>query len=82
MNNLVLYKRQPVIVWKEAAMADFVRDNKIGIVIDNLMELDKIFDNLTFNEYKKMKNNVSIIRNKVIYGKYLKNVVKRIESDM
>ena len=46
------------------------------------MELDKIFDNLTFNEYKKMKNNVSIIRNKVIYGKYLKNVVKRIESDM
>lgn len=72
----------PVIVWKEAAMADFVRDNKIGIVIDNLMELDKIFDNLTFNEYKKMKNNVSIIRNKVIYGKYLKNVVKRIESDM
>lgn len=71
----------PVIIWKEAAVADFVQKNKIGIIINDLNELDSIFKKLTFDEYKTMMNNVENIRKKIIHGEYLKNVINRIESD-
>ena len=70
----------PVIVWSKSALAPFVKENGIGICVSNLDELNKFFNNVSFEDYKKLLKKVSIIKYKVQNGYYLKNVVKRIEN--
>lgn len=68
----------PVIVWKKSALSDFVEQNKIGVSVNNLDELDEIFKNLTELEYKKYLSNVSKIQKKVVDGKFLLEAIKKI----
>ena len=71
----------PVIVWKEAAISDFVTENKIGFSIQNLKEIDSILKYLSYDDYIKMKGNVLSIRENIITGSYLKNTVLEIEEE-
>lgn len=70
----------PVIVWKDSALARFVKNNKIGIVIDSLDELDCFFKNLSKDKYNEYLNNVKKIHKKVISGYYLNEVVDEIDK--
>lgn len=45
----------PVIVWSKAAMAQFVKDNNLGLVIDTLYDIDKMLSKLTIEEYETKK---------------------------
>lgn len=45
----------PVIIWSKAALADFVRENGIGICIDSLEDLEGILNSLSEEQYMKMK---------------------------
>ena len=69
----------PVIVWKEAAIAEFVKNNKIGIIVDDIADLEK---SLKINEddYRRMKDNVMELRKKIIHGEYLLNILLSIEG--
>jgi glycosyltransferase involved in cell wall biosynthesis len=51
----------PVIVWAKAAIADFVRENKCGIVVDDLAELSEKIDNVSESEYLQLKKNAEKI---------------------
>lgn len=67
--SLYIASRVPLIVWKEAAIADFIKENNIGITIGSL---DEIPDKLNKVEnYEEMKNNIEKIRTKLINGEYL-----------
>lgn len=70
----------PVIVWKEAAVAKFVEEHKIGLTISNLNELQTLMDNLTLEEYNELKLNVTNIKTKLITGTFLKNALNKIEK--
>lgn len=59
----------PVFVWKDAAVAQFVEKNNIGYVIESLFDIDKILENITFDDYKILKENVKRIQNDVVNGK-------------
>ena len=62
--SLYIISRIPIIIWKEAAMADFVQREGIGIVINNLEEIqDKI-------------NTIDKISEKLREGYYIKKAVK------
>lgn len=61
----------PVIVWEESAVADFVKENKIGISINSLKELESKLIALTEEEYLIMKNNLIPLREKVLNGYFL-----------
>lgn len=60
----------PIIIWSKAAMAKFVEDNKIGILVDSLNEIDNKLTTLTIAQYTEMKNNIKIIQDRIINGRY------------
>lgn len=70
----------PVVVWSEAAVADFVNTNKIGISVSSLDNLDKTLNSIDDVEYNEMKKNVINLRNKVIDGQFLKKQLNAIEE--
>ncbi|MDN7146271.1 beta-1,6-galactofuranosyltransferase [Liquorilactobacillus mali] len=68
----------PVIIWSKAALADFVLENKIGVVVDSLEELDDLLDNLSEEDYQVLKNNVVRLAEKLRSGYFTKNVIKQL----
>lgn len=59
----------PVIVWEEAAIACFVKDHEIGIVIKSLSDLDSELDKVTSKQYENMVKNVNKLAEKIVKGK-------------
>ena len=74
--SLYLTAGMPIIVWSHSALANFVLDNKIGIIINNLGELDKKVNNLSDKEYSDMKKNAEKIGKRLKEGYYLKKALK------
>lgn len=68
----------PVIVWKQSALADFVKENEVGYTIDSLNDLEKIFEQLTVDDYDRLQKNVKFIQDKVIRGGFLLDAVNKI----
>lgn len=68
----------PVIVWKQSAMAEFVENNKVGISVESLNEIPSYLASLSEKEYKDMKNNAELQREKLGRGGYLSDILKKI----
>jgi len=68
----------PVIAPENAAISGFIKENKIGLLIKNLNDLD----NLRVDEqaYLEMSSNVMHIRNKVINGYHLTTAIYNTEA--
>ena len=41
----------PVIVWKDAAIADFILKNEVGIVVESLDSLEGRIKDMSYEEY-------------------------------
>ena len=67
----------PVIVWKEAAIAEFVTKNKLGIAISDLRDLERKLNCISYEEYNDIKNNVKKISTKLSEGYFTKSAVNR-----
>ena len=65
----------PVITWKEAAIADFVVENGVGLTVRSLREIPEKMKEVTEEEYAQMKANVEIIRERVISGYYFDHAI-------
>ncbi|MCP0887612.1 beta-1,6-galactofuranosyltransferase [Ligilactobacillus sp. WILCCON 0076] len=68
----------PIIIWKKAALADFVLDNKIGIAIDSLNELDSVLDSISEEQYQQIKSNTREIAQKLREGYYTKKAADSV----
>ena len=66
----------PVITWKEAAIADFIIKNDIGIVVESLSEIDEKLDSLSLERYNEILDNVCKIQEKVVNGCMIKNAIR------
>lgn len=66
----------PVIIWKKAALADFVQKNGIGICIDSLEDLEGILNSLSEEQYMEMKEKVKQISSQLNQGFYCKKAIK------
>lgn len=75
--SLYLTAGIPVIVWSEAAVADFVRREHVGLVVSSLSELSGVILTLTPADYERMKRNALHISSKTRNGEYLKAALKR-----
>lgn len=73
--SLYIASGLPVIIWKEAAQAKFVRENEIGICIDKLSNLKNTLGRITEDDYLKMCSQVDKIQKDVIAGKFSKNAI-------
>ncbi len=68
----------PVICWSEMAIAKFVKEENIGICIDNLHELQSKLASISTDQYNIYLENVRKVRRKVIDGGYLVSALNRI----
>ena len=70
----------PIIIWRKAAMAQFVEENEIGICVDSLKDINNIYKNITKDEYVKMCDNVLRISYRLSEGWYCKTAISEASS--
>lgn len=75
--SLYISSGLPVVVWKQSAVAEFVRENHVGLVVDDLNKLDIILKNLNNTDYENLVKNSRIISAKMRKGFYTKTVLKK-----
>ena len=79
--SLYIVAEKPLIVWKESALADYVTENKIGITINSLKELEYLPD-VESKEYLNMKKNIISLANKLKVGDMLKNTLAKVLNEI
>lgn len=70
----------PVIIWKEAALAEFVEKNKVGIAVDSLSDITEKVESLSNQQYENIIANARVISKKVRSGLYLRDAVDKCEK--
>ena len=68
----------PIIVWEEAAIADFVLKNKIGLTIKSFYDLENIGGKITPEEYGMYTDNIRNFAQKVRSGYFLKTALNTL----
>lgn len=66
----------PIIIWKEAALADYVQRNGVGLCINSLKDLDETLENLTQEKYNQMKQRAEQISKLIGSGYYFKTAIE------
>ena len=79
--SLYLSSGIPVIIWKEAAMAEFVSENEVGIAIEDLNDLDRVLQEVDDAGYRKMKSNALNLAERLRRGSYIKEAVRKALGD-
>lgn len=69
----------PVIVWKESALAYYVKEKGIGICVGSIQELESTITNIDNETYDKMINNVIKYREQITNGNNLLHIVSMIQ---
>ena len=87
MNNphkasLYLASGFPIIVWRQSALADFVRKNSCGILVDSLFEIADILDSISNDEYEELIRNSKKIGDNIRNGHYLKVALEKCERKL
>ncbi len=75
--SLYLASGIPVIIWKEAALADFVIQNRCGLCVHNLHDIEDILKSISKEEYNDMVQSTVNISKKLRTGYYLKNTITK-----
>lgn len=70
----------PVIIWEKAALAPFVSQNRIGLCINSLDELDSKLFSLSSEAYAEMKQNVMKISRRLSSGYYTIKAIQEAEK--
>lgn len=76
--SLYLSNGIPIIIWNQAALANFIRENKLGITVKSLNDLDDTLNKLSVNEYREMKNNAKKVGQQIQTGKFIVDAVNKI----
>lgn len=74
--SLYLASGIPVAIWKEAALADFIKDNKCGIVLESLNDLERVIAGLSSEQYEELRHNAAEVGERLRFGYYTKKAVE------
>lgn len=75
--SLYLSSGLPVIVWDQAAVADFVNKEKVGITVSRISEIHDAVANMSETSYREMEANARKISRRLIGGSYTKKALTR-----
>ena len=67
----------PVVVWSQAAIADFVLQNRVGIMVESLHELETAISQISVDEYQDLCENVDRLSEKLHDGYFFKEAVRQ-----
>ena len=80
--SLYLASGFPSIVWKQSALADFVRNNNCGILVNSLFEILESLESMSEDEYQELVKNSKRIGEKIRQGYYLKTALEKCEREL
>ena len=75
--SLYLASGIPVLIWSGAALKEFVTQNNAGIAIDSMEAIPDILNNMTDEEYEKLKQGAEMVSQKLRSGYY---TIKAVSS--
>ncbi len=78
--SLYLAVGLPVIIWDEAAEADFVLRENVGFTVRSLYELPGKMSDISDNNYEIMKKNAETVGARLRNGEYLTRALKKAEE--
>lgn len=76
--SLYLSSGMPVIVWNQSAMADFVKQQHVGIAIADLHDLDQLLPTMSAADYAEMQHNAVKLAKKLRTGWYIKRGIEKL----
>lgn len=68
----------PVIIWAQAALAEFVLKNKCGIAVKSLSDIKFEIQKISDENYQVMRDNAKSIAEKLQSGYYTKTAISKI----
>lgn len=74
--SLYLSSGLPVVIWREAAEAKFVEENGVGILVDDLRDLQMIISRLSAEEWNDFIRNVRNVSKKLCNGFYASSSIQ------
>ena len=80
--SLYLASNFPIIVWRQSALADFVKKYNCGIIIDSLYEIAGILESMNEEKYQQLIDNCKKIGEKIRQGDYLKKALEKCERKL
>ncbi len=75
--SLYLASGIPVIIWKQAALAEFVEKNNCGITVNSLHEIADAINSMSEEKYNEIKKNALKIAPRLREGYYVKKAVSK-----
>lgn len=75
--SLYLASGMPVIVWSQAAIADFVIKNGVGIAVDSLKDIEASIREINASLYKEMCSNAARVADQLRSGYYTKSAIEQ-----
>lgn len=78
--SLYLAAGIPVIIWEQAALADFIKDHGVGICVNSLDEIAMAISAVNGEEYERMRCNAAKISRKLRSGEFLKTALNNCLS--
>lgn len=76
--SLYINSGLPLVVWDRSAIANFVRDEGIGICISSLDEIADCLRRISAEEYDHMTKNCECLSSKLKAGYYLSTAISKI----
>lgn len=73
--SLYLASGLPVLIWKQAALADFVVENHCGLLIDSLDDIPMILNSLSQMDYSSLKRGAEEISQLLRNGAFTKKAL-------
>lgn len=70
----------PVVVWNEAAVAGFVKEYGVGIVVESLNEISIVLQKVTNEQYEEYIDAVQAIAQKLRQGEFTKAALELAEG--
>ena len=75
--SLYLASSIPVIIWDQAALADFVEENGCGIKVSSLQEIPGILSNMSEDKYRELTEGAKAVSERLRAGYYTKKAVNQ-----
>lgn len=75
--SLYLAAGYPVIVWGQSALSMFVNKYQCGLSVESLNELKNKVNNLSYEEYKALKENAAFLSEKLKSGFFLERALAK-----
>lgn len=80
--SMYIVANMPIIIWDQAAEADFVLANNIGITISKLTDIPQKIQQIDGEKYNQMLKSVKKVKQKLINGDFLNHNLDFIEKEI